>query len=154
MKKNILLRKSQLVESIKDALLKRMDEASASIDSAKEARDGDTKSSAGDKYETGREMMQMEIDKAAMQLQSAKRLLHDLEKIDLTKSSTDINSGSLVTTNKEIFFVAIGFGKIHFDGEEIFVISPVSPLGTNLLNKKAGTSFSFQGIERKILTVL
>ncbi len=153
MNQKSLLEKSQLVALIKAALLGRMAEADASIVSAKEARDGDTKSSAGDKYETGREMMQMEMDKAAMQLQSAQKLLHELEKIDLTKSGADITSGSLVTTSKEIFFVAIGFGKILFEGNEVFVISPASPLGSNLLHKQAGSSFSFQGIDRKILSV-
>lgn len=154
MNQNSFFEKSQLVTLMKAALLGRMAEADASIVSAKEARDGDTKSSAGDKYETGREMMQMEMDKAAIQLQSAKKLLHELEKIDLTKSNAAIDSGSLVTTSNEIFFIAIGFGRIHLDGKEVFVISPASPLGSNLLNKKAGTSFSFQGIDRKILTVL
>ncbi|MBL7915284.1 MAG: 3-oxoacyl-ACP synthase [Bacteroidia bacterium] len=153
MNQKSLLYKSQLVALIKTALLNRMAEADASIVSAKEARDGDTKSSAGDKYETGREMMQMEIDKAAMQLHSAQKLLHELEKIDLTKSGPDVNSGSLVTTNKEVFFIAIGFGKIQFEGEEIFVISPASPLGSNLLHMQAGTTFSFQGIDRLILSV-
>ncbi len=38
------------------------------IESTKESRNNDTKSSAGDKYETGRAMMQIELDKNEAQL--------------------------------------------------------------------------------------
>lgn len=146
--------KNQLVNIIKSALQNRMDEANAAIISAKDSRDSDTKSSAGDKYETGREMMQMEMNKAELQMQAAKKLLHELDKIDLTSSGNNVKPGSIVTTNREIFFMTIGFGKIEFDGKEVFVISPASPLGAILLNKATGTSFSFQGIDRLIVSVL
>jgi len=53
---------------------KRIKSAKEFIESAKESRDNDTKSSAGDKFETGREMMQMEIDKNETQLRKALKL--------------------------------------------------------------------------------
>ena len=58
---------NKLKEQILNQLLTQLDQktetAKTAIESAKESRDNDTKSSAGDKFETGREMMQMEIDK-------------------------------------------------------------------------------------------
>lgn len=95
--------KYQLVNIIKSALQNRIAEANAAISSAKDSRDSDTKSSAGDKYETGREMMQMEMNKAELQMQAAKKLLHELDKIDLKSSGNNVKPGSLVTTNREIF---------------------------------------------------
>lgn len=42
------------------------------LQSLKEARDNETKSSAGDKFETGRAMMQSEVQKIQSQLQQAR----------------------------------------------------------------------------------
>jgi hypothetical protein len=54
-------------EEIHQTLMKQLEEqilqAKQDLSLAKESRDSDTKSSAGDKYETGREMMQREMDK-------------------------------------------------------------------------------------------
>ena len=49
----------------------RMDEAKLAIDEAQKASNDDTKSSAGDKYETGREMMQQETDRNMAQLNAS-----------------------------------------------------------------------------------
>ena len=77
-------------EDILDCLYGIIDEKIAistkAITSATEARDGDTKSSAGDKYETGREMMQIEIEKNKLQLANAQHLKEELSRISVQKN--------------------------------------------------------------------
>jgi hypothetical protein len=53
-------------------LQERMEQGQKDYHLAKESRDSDTKSSAGDKFETGREMMQREMDKISATLDMQK----------------------------------------------------------------------------------
>ena len=48
--------------------------AQLAIEDARSSANDDTKSSAGDKFETGREMMQQEIDRNRKQLEEAKKM--------------------------------------------------------------------------------
>jgi transcription elongation GreA/GreB family factor len=43
------------------------------------------------------------------------------------------------------FYLTVSLGKIEFEGKGIQVISPVSPIGQELLNQTAGQSFTFRG---------
>ncbi len=47
--------------------------AQLAIEDARSSANDDTKSSAGDKFETGREMIQQEIDRNRKQLEEAKK---------------------------------------------------------------------------------
>jgi hypothetical protein len=53
----------------------RIETAKQAIDDAQQSANEETKSSAGDKYETGREMMQQETDRNQAQLNEANKLL-------------------------------------------------------------------------------
>ena len=60
----------------------------------------ETKSSAGDKHETGRAMLQLEREKAGNQLAEIQKVKESLSKIDFKKTSKKIGLGSLVYTSK------------------------------------------------------
>nr|GFD49124.1 hypothetical protein [Tanacetum cinerariifolium] len=60
----------------------RLVAARAGMAAAQESSNSETKSSAGDKYETGREMANQERDRHAAQLYEAQKLLADLQKIN------------------------------------------------------------------------
>ena len=51
------------------------------MQSNQEALDSESKSSAGDKHETGRAMLQLEMEKAGQQLQEVEKMKLILEKI-------------------------------------------------------------------------
>ena len=114
----------------------RIATAQQAINSACESANDDTKSSAGDKYETGREMMQQEIDRNREQLDEAKRLKFDLEQIKPLKITENVQNGSLVSTNYGKFYIGISRGQIIMNGRNYFAISALSPIGSKLLNKK------------------
>ncbi len=126
----------------------RIQSATDAITMAVEATNEDTKSSAGDKYETGREMMQQEIDRNRKQVQEAEKLKAVLHQIDPEKPCDHVRNGALVHTDHMIFYISISAGEFQVDGQKYMAISAASPLGLKMMNCKAGDHFDFNN--RKI----
>jgi transcription elongation GreA/GreB family factor len=133
---------------------------SAKIESVREAirnlqssANEETKSSAGDKYETGRAMAQLEIEKSAAQLAELLKQKTALDAITVNKIYTTVQPGSFITTDQGIYFLSISAGKISLVEKSIFCISASSPVGSKLLGLKAGDNFSFNQRNFKILEV-
>ena len=99
------------------------------------ASNNETKSSMGDKYETSREMVQQEINNLQIQLNENLKDKSSLKFIN-TNSHQIIGLGSLVETDKGIFYIAVSLGEIIFEKNKIFVISTESPLAKVLVGKK------------------
>lgn len=145
--------KLQLIQHLQQILESNEIAIKNALTVAKESRDGDTKSSAGDKYETGRAMMQIEIDKFENQLQKTRVLQKELERINLDRTFNEAVMGSLVQTNTDFIFISIGLGRIVLNGQNYITISQASPLGQAIYNKKKGEKFSLNGRENDILGI-
>jgi transcription elongation GreA/GreB family factor len=137
--------KQELFNKCLEFVDERIGSTEKAITQAKDASQDDTKSSAGDKYETTREMMQQEISRNEAQLHEAKKLKHALLQIPVNKSSKIIENGSVVSTNNGKFFIAISGGQMTVEGVTYFVISSASPIGRLMLGLKRGSNFSFNG---------
>lgn len=122
-----------------------MDAAQEAIDSTRGAFTSDTKSSAGDKHETGRAMVQQELDKLEEQRAKLIGLQQELARVPLERTFDRVAFGSLVETDQGDYFVAIGLGRIEFDGGSCFAISLASPIGQALKDKRAGDEILFNG---------
>jgi len=144
--------KQQLTAKLIDILSAKLDELAINIASTQESRDSDTKSSAGDKFETSREMAQIELNNLENQADKTARLLNELKQTN-SKTTTTVGYGSLVTTNNGTYFLSIPYGKLTLDTTEYFVISLASPIGQNLNGKTVGESFSFNGKRYSILSI-
>lgn len=105
----------------------------------------ETKSSAGDKHETGRAMLQLEREKAGHQLAEIEKVKASLSKINIEKKSPQVGVGSLVYTSKTHYFVAASLGALEADDKIIYAISPGTPIGKLLLNKQVGDKVTFNG---------
>lgn len=112
----------------------------------------DTKSSAGDKYETGREVMSKEIDKLNSILKETLLQKETLEKLNI-KPNIVIGQGSLIKTDKGYFFLAISVGKIEVENVNVFCLSSASPLGALFVGKQTKDKVSFNNFEYSILEV-
>jgi len=117
------------------------------INSHKKSLQSETKSSAGDKHETGRAMLQLEMEKAGKQLVSIQTMKEILAKIDPKEHNKLACLGSIVVTNKMTYFLSISAGKINIEGENYFAVSVSSPIGRSLLGKSAGTEFVFNNVK-------
>lgn len=136
--------KRELYGLCQDYLKKRIEAARQAIEAAQHSANNETKSSSGDKYETGRAMMQLEIEKNAGQLAESLKLKRTLDQIDLENKANSVQPGSLVITDREIFFIAISLGQVRLLDKTYLVISPASPIGQKLLGLKAGDTMTFQ----------
>ena len=113
----------------------------------------ETKSSAGDKYETGRAMAQLDIEKNTIQLTEARKLMQALEQIKDVPSFA-VRPGSLAITNQGNFYLSISAGQINLDDKIYFAISPASPIGQKLVGLTKLESFIFNNKTFNILEVL
>jgi transcription elongation GreA/GreB family factor len=133
---------------------KRMDTAVQAINAAQQAANEETKSSAGDKYETGRAMMQQETDRNRTQLNEANKLMVALNHINISAHSKIAGPGSLVITNNGKFYIAVSAGTLVLNGEAYFAISPASPIGSILIGKNAGDEFSLNGKQYRVENII
>lgn len=137
--------KERLHRACMDYVEDRIASARQAITAARESANDDTKSSAGDKYETGREMMQQEIDRNRKQMEESQKLKLVLEQIDPVKSTAIVQNGALVTTNFGRFYISISRGQILVDDCIFFAVSSISPIGMKLMKQTEGYEFDFNG---------
>lgn len=116
----------------------RVERIQNEIDAHQAAANEETKSSAGDKYETGRAMAQLEIERNSVQLREAEKLKAVLQSIVPQSSGKVIVPGSLIATSKGIFYMAISIGAVSLSQQNYFIISSDSPIGKLLLGKHVG----------------
>lgn len=133
--------KSQIQANLRSILENTLEEARREYVLAKESRDSDTKSSAGDKFETGREMMQREMDKLSALVDNTLNSISKLDRLADLPASKVISEGSLVETDQETYFISIGYGKL----DSIYAISIESPLGLELKGKRVGDRIEMRG---------
>ncbi len=113
------------------------------------ASNNDTKSSMGDKYETGREMLQQEINNLQVQLNEVLKQ-QDFLKTILIKTSDKAEKGAIVKTEKGLFFISVSLGEMTFENQKIICISPESPLAKAMNGKQKNEAFSINNINQKI----
>ena len=121
----------------------KIQSASQAIKFAQDSANDETKSTAGDKYETGRAMAQLEIEKINTQLNESKKLKQNLLHLENTIATENVQPGSLVITNQGKFYISIPASQFTIDGEVYFAVSPSSPIAQQLLFSKAGDRFEF-----------
>jgi len=135
--------KLQLYSECSGYVEKRIAAIEKTMQEAQDSANNETKSSAGDKYETTRSMMQLDKVMNTKQLLAANSLKADLRKIDISKQHLSVQVGSLVMTSLANYFIAIGAGKMTVEGIDYFAISLTSPIGALLLGKKVGEEIIF-----------
>ena len=146
--------KSKLYQQCMDFILQRINTAETALKQSQEASNDDTKSSAGDKFETTREMVSQDIARTKNLLYDGQQNLQLLISLESTPSTGDtVRNGSLVYTSKGIFYISISAGQIKVDDQPVFAISFASPIGKLMIGKKVGESFSFNQNEYTILKI-
>ena len=115
------------------------------INEIQESLTSETKSSAGDKHETGRAMLQLEREKAGNQLAEIQKIKVSFSKIDISKTSKTIGLGSLVYATNANYFIGISAGELTFDTIKVYAISPNTPIGKLLMGKTVGEEVVFGG---------
>ena len=136
--------KAELYAQCQDFVDARLKAIQNTIDEIQESLTSETKSSAGDKHETGRAMLQLEREKAGQQLAEIQKLNQLLSKIDVSKSTSVIGLGSVVFTTQANYYIAISAGEFKLQDQSFYAISANTPVGKLLLGKKAGDCIEFR----------
>ncbi|UKB82849.1 GreA/GreB family elongation factor [Chryseobacterium sp. MEBOG06] len=113
------------------------------------ASNNDTKSSMGDKYETGREMLQQQINNLQRQLNETLNQQAVLQKIT-AEPSEKVQNGALVKTNMGMFYVSASMGEFILDNQKIMTVSAESPLVKAMFGKKIAETFTVNNIVQNI----
>ena len=145
--------KKEVIAACNHVLDERTTRLNEAMAASREAANSETKSSAGDKYETTRELMQAEMERLSHQLAEVSKLKEALYQAEMAVAAEVISIGSTVKTNRGTYFLAAGLGKIIVDAEDVYVISTASPIGQLLVGKKVGEEIVFNGVSQRILAV-
>lgn len=145
--------KEELLKKCHQFVNNRLQNIEETISSNQTALQSETKSSAGDKHETGRAMLQLEMEKAGQQLANVQQMKETLAKIDVTNKSTSAHLGSLVKTNTGNYFLSVSAGQLKVDNELYFAVSVSSPIGKLLLGKSVNEQVMFNSKNIKLLSI-
>jgi len=110
----------------------------------KEALFEEIKSSAGDKHETGRAMLQLEREKVGNQFYEVENMFETLNKIDVLAPSLVVHLGSIVYTTQANYFIAISVGKLEVEDQAFYAISSNTPIGKLLMAKPEEEEIKFR----------
>lgn len=143
-KKNNQALKKELYELCYGYVENRRNTIQKSIEEIQESLTSETKSSAGDKHETGRAMLQLEREKAGQQLLELEKLEINLSKIDIDKTSSTVGLGSIIFTTQKNYFISISAGEFSVDEIDFYAISPNTPIGSLLMGKIIGDVVVFR----------
>ena len=114
----------------------------------------ESKSSAGDKHETGRAMLQIDRENAGRQLLEVEKVAQLLNKMDVKAISDYARLGSLVYTDKFIYFISISIGTVSIEDISYLCVALNSPVGLLISGKKQGEEFILNGISHIIKSVI
>ena len=143
-------KKSELHKKLLQSITQKIDTLQKEIDAMNDSLNTATKSSAGDKHETSRAMIQLEQERVGKQLS---KIVHmrDLANTISPDETHDSNKlGSLVKTANGEFYISVAMGMI----DSVFCMSPTTPLAQVLLGKKKGESTQFNGKSIEILELI
>ncbi|TRZ46129.1 hypothetical protein [Robertkochia solimangrovi] len=120
-----------------------------------EALSGETKSTAGDKHETGRAMLQLDREQLGERLLKAEKAQQEFERLLYGSDPKElyIRPGKLVCTDKGYFFIGPPLGKLNIDDVHVFAISPGSPLAIAFMGRGAGDHLDFRETIYRIISV-
>lgn len=136
-----------------DLIGRRITTAGEAMTQAQEAANNEEKSSAGDKYETGRAMGHLQKDMHARALAESMKELASLSAIPIEPLCNAARPGAYIQADGIAFFISAGLGKQTIDGQTIVFLSPQAPLAGQLLGKSTGDQVLFNKTMMRIQTV-
>ncbi len=132
----------------------RLQTIQKTIAEIQESLTSETKSSAGDKHETGRAMLQLEREKAGNQLAEIIKIKETLSRIDIDKSIKTVGLGSVIYTTVANYYLAISAGELRTTTDKFYAISPSTPIGQLLIGKTIDDEIVFRNQKFKIKKLL
>ncbi len=145
--------KTELLRHCEQQVESRYSKIKQTIGGIEESLLEESKSSSGDKHETGRAMLQIDRENAGKQLMEIEKVVQLLKKIDITSTSDYARLGSLVYTDRFVYFISISIGTVTIEKADYLCVALNSPVGMLISGKKVGDEFILNGNSYKITSV-
>lgn len=136
--------KAVLLEKAQEKLQLQIQDIEDQLDELLKAGAEEGKSSAGDKYETQREMIRQSRDMLDEQISRSIKMLNQLRRIP-AQTQQSVQEGALIKLSNGCFWISVPLGKLEVEDREYQLVSKDSPLFMALKNLKAGESKLFRG---------
>ena len=124
------------------------------LDNAQDSANHETKSTAGDKHDTSRELLHQERNKAAQNLNNQLMKRRTLIQLNNFPSSVNVGFGSLLNTNQGWVFIGLSIGNIQFNEEQVLCVSPISPFAKAFEGASQGDCVEFNNTSFVIETII
>ena len=148
-----MLKQTVLIQAI-EKINSKIIELERIAEEVKLSLHSDTKSSAGDKHETARAMVQLEQEKLSRQLGEFLQMKLKLNQINPTVKHNQVGMGSLIHTTLGWYFLSVGLGQFNVEETTVFALNPQAPLGNHLTGKRVGEEIVFNGNRITILELV
>lgn len=141
--------KIEVINQASIILNQKIERLSLALNNLQDAVENETKSSAGDKFETSMEMLKQEQQKIEHQVGLTKLMIQQLHTIKPLVQS-EVAIGALVFVNNMWLFLSVALGKIEVQNQVVHCISMQSPLAMALKGKRVSDTLVFQQNTMKI----
>ncbi|MPQ48282.1 3-oxoacyl-ACP synthase [Marinifilum sp. N1E240] len=146
--------KKELYQLAGEGLTYRIEENKKALADLKESVGSESKSTAGDKHETGRAMMHLEQEKVNRQLQNNLKLRKVFDRLSPEEQMNKVGLGALVITDKIRFYIMAALGQYTLDKNKYYFISMNSEIAKAFLGAKKGDEIQFKGEHYQIKDVI
>ena len=148
----------ELKKELLEQVFKQIDDKISILQSEfkvyKDSAENETKSTAGDKHDTSKSMMQLEQEKMGAQLSDLLNQKSVLLNITVKTKQKSIGLGSLVYTNNGNFFLSIFSKQIILNSVNYFPVSIQSPIGKELLKSKKGSTITINAKQYTVIDIV
>lgn len=145
--------KTELLQACLEYANKRIDNYKNELSTIKESIESNDKG-GDDDDDSGNGKLFNDLEKNSQHLNDAQKMLDSIKAISPNVVSEHVVLGSFVKTTTNHFFISISAGKIDLDNLSVFAISPSSPIGTLLINKRKGDVVQFNNNSFTITEVI
>ncbi len=148
------MKKSQIIEAFTEKIKSEYEAIKVALEETRTSTQTETKSSAGDKYETQREMIQLEINRMESQLVQLESTLRQWQSFKEESSTITWGSFVKIEMNGNAIHLLIGpsSGDVNIDGQVIKSISKDSPIGSVLWGRTSNDNVSFSNKTIRIIS--
>ena len=145
--------KRSILDACKEQIEAKINLLHSEFNVYKDAVTNETKSTAGDKHDTSRSMMQLEQEKMGVQLKELQRQKKILDSIETSEPGSQVRLGSIVRTDHGNFFISVFTKPIVVLNETFIPVSLQSPIGQLISKCKPGTDFIFNAKVYRIQSI-
>ncbi len=147
--------KSEVIAACELIIATKLKSVQETLANLQESLFSETKSTAGDKHETGRAMVQLEMEKTGAKVLELEKELAVLDRIKKQESQPKkvVRFGSLFQASNGMYFIAISLGMVKVGHQQIFVISSGAPIAKEFIGKTTGETVHFRNAPITIETI-